>query len=54
MQFESKEDMKKRGVSSPDSADALALMLSKATEGSNLGIMCCNMAAMGKFCLHSL
>ena len=38
MQLESKEDMKKRGVNSPDIADALALTLSKATEGSSLGI----------------
>ena len=38
MQLESKEDMKKRGVKSPDVGDALALTLSKATEGSSLGI----------------
>lgn len=38
MQLESKEDMKKRGVKSPDIADALALTLSKATEGDNIGI----------------
>lgn len=38
MQLESKEDMKKRGVSSPDVGDALALTLSKATEGSNMGV----------------
>ena len=38
MQLESKEDMKKRGVKSPDIADALALTLSRATEGSNLGV----------------
>jgi phage terminase large subunit len=38
MQLESKEDMKKRGVKSPDIADALALTLSRVTEGSNLGI----------------
>lgn len=39
MQLESKEDMKKRGVQSPDIADALALTLSRATEGSNLGLV---------------
>lgn len=39
MQLESKEDMKKRGVRSPDAADALALTLSRATEGSNLGVI---------------
>lgn len=39
MQLESKEDMKKRGVSSPDIGDALALTLSKATEGENLGLV---------------
>ena len=39
MQLESKEDMKKRGVKSPDIADALALTISKATEGSNLGVI---------------
>lgn len=39
MQLESKEDMKKRGVPSPDVGDALALTLSKATEGSNLGVV---------------
>lgn len=39
MQLESKEDMKKRGVKSPDIGDALALTLSKATEGSNLGLV---------------
>jgi phage terminase large subunit len=38
MQLESKEDMKKRGVKSPDVGDALALTLSKATEGANLGV----------------
>lgn len=39
MQLESKEDMKKRGVSSPDVGDALALTLSKATEGGGLGVV---------------
>lgn len=39
MKLESKEDMKKRGVSSPDVGDALALTLSKPTEGSNLGVV---------------
>lgn len=39
MQLESKEDMKKRGVASPNVGDALALTLSRATEGSNLGIV---------------
>lgn len=39
MQLESKEDMKKRGVHSPDVGDALALTLSRATEGSNLGVV---------------
>lgn len=38
MQLESKEDMKKRGVASPNVGDALALTLSRATEGSNLGV----------------
>jgi phage terminase large subunit len=38
LQLESKEDMKKRGVKSPDVGDALALTLSKATEGDNIGI----------------
>ncbi|MEP2085063.1 MAG: hypothetical protein ABJI44_00080 [Marinomonas sp.] len=38
MQLESKEDMKKRGVSSPDVGDAIALTLSKPTEGDNLGV----------------
>jgi hypothetical protein len=38
MQLESKEDIKKRGVKSHDIADALALTLSKATEGDSLGI----------------
>lgn len=38
MQLESKDDMKKRGVKSPNVGDALALTLSKATEGSNIGI----------------
>ena len=39
MQLESKEDMKKRGVASPDVGDALALTLSRATEGDNLGVI---------------
>lgn len=39
MQLESKDDMKKRGVSSPDVADALALTLSRPTEGENLGFV---------------
>lgn len=38
LQLESKEDMKKRGVPSPNVGDALALTLSRPTEGSNLGI----------------
>lgn len=38
MQLESKEDMKKRGVQSPNVGDALALTLSRPTEGGNLGI----------------
>jgi len=38
LQLESKDDMKKRGVPSPNVGDALALTLSKPTEGSNLGI----------------
>lgn len=33
MQLESKEDMRKRGVKSPDIADALALTFARATEG---------------------
>ncbi len=39
LQLESKEDMKKRGVKSPNVGDALALTLSRATEGENLGIV---------------
>lgn len=39
IQLESKDDMKKRGVSSPDVGDALALTLSKATEGESLGVV---------------
>lgn len=39
LQLESKEDMKKRGVKSPDVADALALTLSRPTEGDNLGLV---------------
>ncbi|MCR2833488.1 terminase large subunit [Parerythrobacter lacustris] len=38
LQLESKEDMKKRGVPSPNVGDALALTLSRATEGENIGI----------------
>jgi hypothetical protein len=38
LQLESKEDMKKRGVASPNVGDALALTLSKPTEGGNLGV----------------
>lgn len=38
LQLESKEDMKKRGVKSPNIGDALALTLSRATEGDNLGV----------------
>lgn len=39
MQLESKEEMKKRGVPSPNVGDALALTLSKPTEGDNLGVV---------------
>lgn len=39
LQLESKEDMKKRGVKSPNVGDALALTLSRPTEGSNLGLV---------------
>jgi hypothetical protein len=39
MQLEGKEDMKKRGVKSPNIGDALALTLSRATEGDNLGVV---------------
>ena len=39
IQLESKDDMKKRGISSPDVGDALALTLSRATEGENLGVV---------------
>jgi len=39
IQLESKEDMKKRGVKSPDVADALALTLSRPTEGENIGLV---------------
>lgn len=38
IQLEAKEDMKKRGVSSPDVGDALALTLSRATEGDSIGV----------------
>lgn len=38
LQLESKEDMKKRGVASPNVGDALALTLSKPTEGENIGL----------------
>lgn len=37
--LEPKEDMKKRGVKSPDVGDALAMTLARATEGDNLGVM---------------
>lgn len=39
IQLESKEDMKKRGVASPNIGDALALTLSRPTEGENLGLV---------------
>lgn len=39
LQLESKEDMKKRGVNSPNIGDALALTLSRPTEGDNLGVV---------------
>lgn len=39
LQLESKEDMKKRGVASPNVGDALALTLSRPTEGDNLGVV---------------
>lgn len=39
LQLESKDDMKKRGVKSPNVGDALALTLSRPTEGSSLGIV---------------
>lgn len=39
LQLESKEDMKKRGVPSPNVGDALALTLSRPTEGENLGVV---------------
>ena len=39
MQLESKEDMKKRGVKSPNVGDALALTLSRATEGGETGVV---------------
>lgn len=39
IQLESKEDMKTRKVSSPDVGDALALTLSKATEGDDIGLV---------------
>lgn len=39
LQLESKEDMKKRGVASPNVGDALALTLSRPTEGENLGLV---------------
>lgn len=39
MQLESKDDMKKRGVASPNVGDALALTLSRPTEGSNIGVV---------------
>jgi len=37
-QLEAKEDMKKRGVASPNVGDALALTFARPTEGSNLGV----------------
>lgn len=39
IQLESKEDMKKRGVSSPGIGDAISLTLSKPTEGEFFGIV---------------
>lgn len=39
VQLEGKEDMKKRGVASPNVGDALALTLSRPTEGDNLGVV---------------
>lgn len=39
LQLEAKEEMKKRGVPSPNVGDALALTLSRATEGSSMGIV---------------
>lgn len=39
LQLESKEDMKKRGVASPNVGDALALCLSRPTEGDSLGVV---------------
>lgn len=39
LQLESKEDMKKRGVPSPNVGDALALTLSRPTEGENIGLV---------------
>jgi phage terminase large subunit len=38
LQLESKDEMKKRGVASPNVGDALALTLSRPTEGENIGI----------------
>lgn len=38
IQLESKEDMKKRGVSSPNTGDALALSFARPTEGGLTGI----------------
>lgn len=38
IQLESKEDMKKRGIPSPDVGDALALTMCKVSEGDNIGI----------------
>ena len=38
-QLEGKEEMKKRGVRSPNVGDALALTLSRPTEGDNLGVV---------------
>lgn len=39
IQLESKEEMKKRGIPSPDVGDALALTFAKASEGDNLGVV---------------
>lgn len=38
MQLEGKDEMKKRGIPSPNVGDALALTLSRATEGENMGL----------------
>lgn len=39
LQLESKEEMKKRGISSPDVGDAFVLTLARRAEGENLGIV---------------